>query len=95
MSQQRFNPIELVELRLLQQGRIQYSDDNNWMRMTAGVIATVLAVLIAAAKIESGLLVAVVMVLGLGSTVAWIMRADNDVAKTRLTELESRDQQHP
>lgn len=90
MSQQRFTPTELVELRLLQQGRIQYYDGNDWMRMAVGAIATVLAVLIAA-KVESGLLVAVVLVLGLVSTVAWIMRAGNNVAKARRAELESRD----
>lgn len=84
------NPVELIELRLLQQGRAQYSDGRDWIRMLIGILVTT-AVFLTAFDLGCGKIATTAMLItGLAATVGWIMKAGEVAKSARVAELESR-----
>lgn len=87
---QKLDPFELVELRLLQQGRVTGGDGRDWLRLVCGVVATIVCVLLGAYYEWSLPVVVATLVGGVILSVAWIMRAGNKCCAARLVDLESR-----
>lgn len=93
MSERKLNCLELVELRLLQQGRCSCVDGRNGYRMVVGTVATAgvfCSTMIALPQNAFSLAIAwILLFTGLGATVAWIIRSDEKATAARLSELES------
>ena len=89
--QNNLNAFELVELRLVQQGRAQYSDGRDWIRMAVGVLLTTAAFLTGVLFFEwSKAATSAMLIAGVIITVGWVMKAGEVAKATRMAELELR-----
>lgn len=86
---QKYCPIELVQLRLLQQGRGTCSDGRDWLRMALGITAT-LCVSMLALYFDHHVLSFGMFTAGLVATVEWIMWAGRIASMTLEADLKSR-----
>lgn len=82
-------PFELVELRLLEQGRASGSDGKEWQRMAVGVTATAVALLLVVSLTQNLPVAIGVAAVGVASTALWIIRAESKAVNERLAYLRS------
>lgn len=78
--------IELVQLRMLEQGRGTVSDGRDWLRMMVGCALTVFLTVFVAVKFDSPASLAVA-VLGVFATVCVVMRAGEYARQELINEL--------
>lgn len=87
-TEKNLNCLELVELRLLQQGRCSYSDGRNGYRVVVGTVAIAVVLcstMIALPQNTFSLVIAWILLLaGLGAIVAWIIHSDKKATAARL-----------
>jgi hypothetical protein len=102
-SSSKLSAFELVELRMLQRGRGEFTDGRTWLRLIEGCVATIWLMFIADGLLPTtqgvdGLHSTLIMALGLCGAVAtavWIVRADSRTTAARLIELESKSNSRP
>lgn len=83
------SPVELVELRMLERGRVVGSDGRDWLRFVVGIALTALAILAACLLTQSGIVGAVVGILGATTTALWTVHAGRKAVDERIAQLRS------
>lgn len=82
--------IELVHLRLLEQGRGTCSDGRDWLRMVIGVLLSVTVGITIAVHYDYPFCILWAAFLGLPVTVKWIMYSDSKVRRQLIDELRNK-----